>query len=95
MNLLKTNVFILFRAPTGSRFKQHFHPWIIENMDLEAVCHVGTSNQEQVTKKTQSGSQEAPKMDAKLDQNRPGPQGVYWVSLWTPGSPKWSLSVPK
>ena len=31
-------------ARAATAFWHHFHPWTIENMDLETVCHFGTPN---------------------------------------------------
>ena len=43
----KTTVLNVVIAHTAAGFRQHFHLWIIKNMDLETVSHLGTAIIEQ------------------------------------------------
>jgi len=81
-------------AHTATAFRHHFHSWIIKNIDLETVSHFGIPNLKKSVKCVQSGSQGPQKYTLKSKWT-PFPQGACWVSLWTPGSPKSSLRVPK
>ena len=58
---------VMAHAATG--FQQHFHLWIIKNMDLETVPHLATPNTEKSQKGLQIDSQEPPQMDPKIDKN--------------------------
>ena len=58
---------VIAHAATG--FQQHFHLWIITNMDLETVSHLATPIKEQSQKGLQNDSQETPQMDSKIDKN--------------------------
>ena len=53
----------------------------------------------QITEKSKNvskvGPRRLPKYTLKSIKKASGPQGVQWVCLWTPGSPKGSLRVPK
>ena len=81
----------------------HFPPWILKNMDLEAVSPFAAQNHRKSPKCAQSGSQEAPKIPPKIDKTGPaqplrlkvpaaGPQdhqkGVPGTQNGAPGSPK-------
>ena len=56
-------------AHTATGFQQHFHLWIIKNMDLETVSHFGTQIIDKSQKGFQIDSQETPKMDPKIDKH--------------------------
>ena len=51
-------------------FWHHFHPWITQKINLETVSHFDIQNHRKSSYCTQSGSQEAPKMDPKINKNR-------------------------
>ena len=55
---------------TATGFQQHFHLWIIKNMDLETVSHLATPIKEKSQKGLQIESQETPQMTPKIDKNR-------------------------
>jgi len=57
-------MFTLFIAHTGTAFWHHFHPWITQNMDLEALPHLGTQNHGKITRRY-------PKWASKELQNVP------------------------
>ena len=52
-------------AHTATGFQQHFHLWIIKNMDLETVSHLATPIKEKSQKCLQHDSQETPKWTLK------------------------------
>jgi len=83
-NHSKTTVFTRVIAHTATGFRQHFHPWIIKNMDLETVSHFDTLNERQMTKMSPNGSQETPKRHPKIDKNR---LLDLKVSVWCPCGP--------
>ena len=37
-------------AHAATAFRQHFHPWIIKNMDLETVSNFGIPNHRKIAK---------------------------------------------
>ena len=85
-------------AHTATAFRQHFQPRIIKNMDLETVSHFATPNHRKITEMCPKWVPGDPQIHPKIDKNghlEAGPQGACWVSMWTPGSPKWSLRVAK
>ena len=53
----------------ASAFWHHFHPWITKKMDLETVSHFDIPNHRKSHNCIQSGPQEAPKMDSKINKN--------------------------
>jgi len=59
-----TIVFTAVSAHAATGFRQHFHPWIIKNMDLEPACYFDTSNHRQISKMSPTwvpgGSQSPP-----------------------------------
>ena len=55
---------------TATGFQQHFHLWIIKNMDLETVPHLATPIIDKSQKMLKIESQEAPKMEPKIDTNQ-------------------------
>ena len=59
----------MFITRTATGFQQHFHLWIIKNMDLETVPHLANPITETSQKGIQIDSQEAPQMDPKIDTN--------------------------
>ena len=62
-------VFTMVIAHTATGFQQHFHLWIIKNMDLETVSHLATPIKEKSQKGLQKDSHEAPQMDPKIHKN--------------------------
>ena len=96
-------VSIMVVAHAATAFWHHFHRWITKNMDLETISNFATTNHRKSEKCTQSGSQEAPQIQPKIDKSGhldlsvfigypPGPQdhqnGVPGTQKGTSRSPK-------
>ena len=87
-------VFTVAIAHAATAFDYNFHSWATEIMDLETVFLSVIPDHRKSRKCAPSWSREAPQIQEKIDKTS-GPQCVRWVSLWTPGSPKWCPRDPK
>ena len=85
-------VFTMVMVHSVIEFWHNFHPRSTENMDLEAFSHFATSNRGNSGNCTQSGSQEAPQIHPKIDEN--GYLGLR-VSIWCPPGTRIAKMVPQ
>jgi len=77
-------------AQTATAFWHHFHPWIIHNIDLEAVSYFGSPNYRKVTNMTlcpkcvPGHSQMHPKIDKNIHLDLKVPVGCLTVPKMEP-----------
>ena len=67
-------------AHTATGFQQHFHLWIIKNMDLETVSHLATPIKDKSQKGLQNDSQETIKMDTGTSRCLVGVPLESWIT---------------